>query len=410
MVTILKAPERNKSFTEKLGTGLVQAGKAAGKLIPEYFEEREKEEKKKRGIEKAAKLIGLEGEDVKDLDPEHLKLLFSEKLKQQTEKTKRDAELSANDQVLRGLEKQHGLEEGSLSPFRTNPQIAASASKPSKGTQASRPIDQDQLNRIDAARNDPSFKEKDELGQYQSLISAGVSRENAEAESKLRGQQLTRENAGVQKSFEAQKDFIDTTTQQNKSWLTETKPKLLQMQQIPSEDLISPTGDVFLNALGIPLGALKDPSSELYNKLSQDLLKGLPETYGSRILKVEVDNFLKTIPTLQNSAEGRRMVASNMLKLGEMKEIYYNEMRRKQKDIETKGTQYPRDFEQEVFDQVRPQIDRIQKDFAKLSTIKHVPPGHVAFFDPQGEVAFVPDNPESIRLFSSDKRGGRRIW
>ena len=117
------------------------------------------------------------------------------------------------------------------------------------------------------------------------------------------------------------------------------------MTSIADEDLISPVSAVFLESMGIPLGALEDPSSELYQKLSLDLLKGLPDTYGTRILKVEVDNFLKTIPTLLNSADGRRMIASNMLKLGEMREVYYKEMRKQQKE-NLDSNKFPKDFQQ----------------------------------------------------------------
>ena len=205
--------------------------------------------------------------------------------------------------------------------------------------------------------------------------------------------------------YDANKEFINETTTKYKSFESDTKPRLLQMRNIRDEDLVGPTAAVFLESLGIPLGALEDPSSELYQKLSLDLLKGLPETYGNRILKVEVDNFLKTIPSLMNSANGRRMIASNMLKLGEMKEVYYNEMRREQKAAFDSG-KFPRDFQQRVFDQVKPQIDRINNEFVKLSEIKSVPQGTVPFFNPNGEVEFVPK--EHAQWASEN--GGRRIW
>jgi hypothetical protein len=223
---------------------------------------------------------------------------------------------------------------------------------------------------------------------------------------KLEERKKTREESGIERSYQSQKDFIDDTTKSYKGFETDMKPRLLQMRNIPDEDIIGPTAATFLDHLGIPLGALENPSSELYNKLSQDLLKGLPETYGSRILKVEVDNFLKTIPTLMNSPDGRRMIASNMLKLGEMKEVYYNAMRREQKKIEEKKEQYPRDFQQTVFDQVKPQVDRINEEFVKLSEITSVPKNHIPFFGPNGQIEFVPKEHAQW----AQENGGRRIW
>jgi len=269
-----------------------------------------------------------------------------------------------------------------------------------------RPLDAQQLNAIREAHNDPNWNSMNETQKYHTLLEKGASAPNAERESKLFSQQAAREDQKVESAYKAQQDFIDDTTKAYRSFETEFKPRLLQMRNIKDEDLISPTAAVFLDALGIPLGALDDPSSELYQKLSQDLLKGLPDTYGSRILKVEVDNFLKTIPTLLNSADGRRMIASNMLKLGEMKEVYYNAMRQQQREYLDKNKPLPRDFQQTVFDQVKPQIDRINNEFVKLSEIKSVPKDTIPFFNPNGEVEFVPK--EHAQWASEN--GGRKIW
>lgn len=275
-----------------------------------------------------------------------------------------------------------------------------------KTPMSERPLDAQQLNAIREAHNDPNWDSMNETQKYHTLLEKGLSSPNAEREAKLFSQQLSREDQKVDSAYKAQKDFIDETTKSYKSFETEFKPRLLQMRNIKDEDLISPTSAVFLGALGIPLGALEDPSSELYQKLSQDLLKGLPETYGNKILKVEVDNFLKTIPTLLNSADGRRMISSNMLKFGEMKEVYYDAMRREQRKYLDENKPLPRDFQQVVLDQVKPQIDKINNEFVKLSEIKSVPKNTIPFFNPNGEVEFVPK--EHAQWASEN--GGKRIW
>lgn len=228
-----------------------------------------------------------------------------------------------------------------------------------------------------------------------------------DTELKGRREERKEERREAETSYKRHEDFINDTTTSLKTFQSDTKPKLLQMQKLASDDdLIGPTAAVFLEELGIPLGALADPSSELYNKLSLDLLKGLPETYGNRILKVEVDNFLKTIPSLLNSPNGRRMIASNMLKLGEMKEVYYDEMRNQQRQYLDQNKPLARDFQQRVFDQVRPQIDRINNEFVKMSEIKSVPPGTIPFFDPSGDIVFIPEAQQQWAL----ENGGKRIW
>ena len=238
--------------------------------------------------------------------------------------------------------------------------------------------------------------------------------EQAVGEQKRREQQQTRniaqeklEDARIERSDKAHQPFIDEVTNRFNTWEGETKPKLEYLQKKSTdEQLIGPTANAFLETLGIPLGSLENPGSEVYQKISQDLLKGLPESYGSRILKVEVDNFLKTIPTLQNSPEGRRMIASNMLKLGEMKEVYYDEMRRQQQNFIDENKPYPRDFQQRVLDNVRPQMNRMNQEFVKMNNITHVPENTSPFFNPQGEIEFVPNE---LVQWAIDN-GGTRIW
>lgn len=263
-----------------------------------------------------------------------------------------------------------------------------------------------QIEAMQKAHSTAGYEDMTEGQKYNTLVENGVSTQNAIKEATLAGQQKSRESQDVERSFKNQEEFINDTTKAYKSFETDFKPRLLQLRNIKDEDLISPTANVFLEALGIPLGALENPSSELYHKVSQDLLKGLPETYGSRILKVEVDNFLKTIPSLMNSPNGRRMIASNMLKLGEMKEVYYNAMRQKQREAIDNNKPLPRDFQQSVFDQVKPQIDRINNEFVKLSDVKEVPNGTIPFFGPDGNIFFVPKKDEQW----AQENGGRRIW
>jgi len=294
-------------------------------------------------------------------------------------------------------------EQALLSPEQFEKLYSARNPKPAV---SERPVPQDQLDAMKRAHNTPGYDTMTESAKYKTLIENGVSAENAIKEATLANQQAAREDQKIDNSYKEQKDFIDDVTSSYKGFETDMKPRLLQMQKLNEGDLIKPTASVFLEALGIPLGSLADPSNELFHKLSQDLLKGLPEQYGNRILKVEVENFLKTIPTLSNSADGRRMIASNMLKLGEMKEVYYNAMRKMQRNLLDQGKPFPKDFEQVVFDQVKPQIDRINNEFLQMADIKSVPENTVPFFAPNGTIKFVPKD----QINWAEQNGGKRIW
>lgn len=395
MVQILPPVERQPTYAQQMAMGLVGG-------LEDVFN-RKKESRLVEQENEATKRLGIDLSGIRD--PELRKVFASKMIDNEGKKKAFSQQLQQNQKILRDLEKREDLEEGSLSAYESNPAMAAKVIKKKEKSITERPIEKEQLEKIQNVRSQPGFEDMDEFEQLNSFLDEGVSRANAETLSKGRSSQLTRKGNDFDKWYNSEKGFIDDTTKSYRSFETDTKPKLLQMRNIKDEDLASPTAAVFLDALGIPLGALKDPSSELYQKLSLDLLKGLPETYGNRILKVEVDNFLKTIPSLMNSPDGRRMIASNMLKLGEMKEVYYNAMRGEQEKA-IKAHQPVPDFQQKVFDQVKPQIDRINNEFVKLSEIKSVPKDTIPFFSPNGEIEFV----EKEHAQWAQENGGKRIW
>ena len=386
-----------KSFGQQIGEGVSRLASSTANHLVDQRERGLQEKRQQEEVETVSRLTGMDLSGIRD--PKILQNITNNFLKP----IDNGNEKNLISKALSG-QKLTSEEMSLLSPKL---QIdLAKLNSPNKKTQASQPIDEDQLKRIQNVRKEPTFQEKSPKKQYEALIDAGVSKENAHVYADISSKEEELNQKKFENAYKANEDFINETTKSARAYETETKPKLLQMQKVASdEELIGPTAAAFLETLGIPLGALEDPSSELYQKVSLDLLKGLPETYGNRIMKIEVDNFLKTIPTLLNSPEGRRMVASNMLKLGEMKQVFYDEMRRQQKSA-LESNKFPRDFQQSVFDQVKPQIDRINEEFVKMSEIKAVPTGTVPFFTPSGQIKFIPKD----KVQQAMEKGGRRIW
>jgi len=305
----------------------------------------------------------------------------------------------------KALAKKYGIPEEEIADLKST-DIPAYARHRDKGELANQPVPDEISDKMERVLEENPEADSDQL--LLKMDKAGIPRKfsNAFTENRRRKDEQATTRQDV--SYKEQKDFIDDVTNQYTAFEKDTKPKLLQMQSIPEDKLIGPTGAKFLEYLGIPLGALEDPSSELFSKLSLDLLKGLPETYGNRILKVEVDNFLKTIPSLLNSPDGRRMIASNMLKLGEMKEIYYKEMRNKQKSYLDSNKALPKDFQQRVLDDVLPQMSKVNNEFVQLSQLTSIPKGTKPFFNSSGTISFVPDKPEALKW--ATENGGKRIW
>lgn len=417
--------ERRPSFGEQFGRAL---GTGSGAGLQEGLANRQKA-KQLAGENDAAKRQGIDLYGI--TDPELRKEAYKQKLtgKREQENLHEQANIDRqtaadifgteeNDELVstfnpkeknKNVPKWKSMSDEQVASLELrNPKAGQIIRNLRKESASNTPISPEQMDLMKNVRSQPGFDDLDELGQYRAYIDAGVSPINSEREAKLTTPGLERKETKLEKSYASEKEFIDKITDQYKSFELEMKPRLQQMQRLDPEKIASPTAAVFLEAMGIPLGSLDDPSSELYSKLSQDMLKGLPDTYGNRILKVEVDNFLKTIPQLVNSPDGRRMIASNMLKLGEIKEIYYNQMRNMQQKYLEEEKPFPKDFQQRIFDNALPKLKQSTSEFVKMADITSVPPNTIPYFNNQGEITFVPDEPEWIEF--ADKEGGKRIW
>lgn len=151
--------------------------------------------------------------------------------------------------------------------------------------------------------------------------------------------------------------------------------------------LTAPGMASFLDAFGIPLGVLNNPDSEEFDKLSKDLLKGVSSFFPGRINIVEVENFLKTIPTLMNSEDGRRRVINNLKALYSPTKIRYDVAREL-----TKGKKrLPHDLPELVRDASEPKIDQLAIQF-KLANLPPQPEGTALMWTPGGRAIYVPRN------------------
>jgi hypothetical protein len=172
-------------------------------------------------------------------------------------------------------------------------------------------------------------------------------------------QQAGKENERVSewehKANEAfKKDLVEGY---NDSLMLETRLK--RMKELNEKgNLSSPATAALLEKVGLPLGVLNNPDSEEFDKLSKDLLKGMSTYFPGRINIVEVENFLKTIPSLMNSREGRARVIDNLLALSEPKKMMYSAY----KDLKKEG-KLPLDLREAVIDRVAPQLEELSGRF-----------------------------------------------
>ncbi len=143
------------------------------------------------------------------------------------------------------------------------------------------------------------------------------------------------------------------------------KMVLDQMDKISSKgNLPKPLAVSLLNKLGIPLGTLENADAEQFDKLSQELMKNIQGTYGSRILQTEVQNFMRSIPTLMNSSEGQKKLINQWKILNEGKKIYYDAYKEIRKQ---NPKRLPPDLHEQVLESAESKLDLLADQFNKMN-------------------------------------------
>ena len=149
------------------------------------------------------------------------------------------------------------------------------------------------------------------------------------------------------------------------------KARLLRMRELnKSGKLTSPAAAHLLEKAGIPLGVLNNPESEEFDKLSKDLLKGISSYFPGRINIVEVENFLKSIPTLMNSEAGRERVIDNLISLLEPQEKAY----KYKNEILKKSGSPPYDLEDQITQRLEKDLEGLVSNLASEERVKVVSP------------------------------------
>lgn len=170
-----------------------------------------------------------------------------------------------------------------------------------------------------------------------------------------------------EKEQDKSKDFLKSVNKESKG-IKENLMRLDKMEQlIKSGNLSSPAFSAFLDTIsnglwgvGINLKFLQSPETQEFEKLSKDMLSGLKDIFGSRILESEVQNFLQTIPNLSQSNEGKQAVINNMRLLSEGKLLRQQLAR---EIIKENDNVVPADLEVLVEEKAEPYLDEIADRF-----------------------------------------------
>jgi hypothetical protein len=113
---------------------------------------------------------------------------------------------------------------------------------------------------------------------------------------------------------------------------------------------------------GIDLTALLTADAQEMEKLSQDFSKNAKDYFPGKILQTEFESFMRTIPSLSQSNEGRRKVMHNIDTLWDLQELYY---KAKEDIIEENNGKIPPRLESLIEKRTKKESDKLSEKFAQ---------------------------------------------
>lgn len=172
------------------------------------------------------------------------------------------------------------------------------------------------------------------------------------------------------------KDILDSANADR-----ENNMRIDRMAELNKEGKLSnPLFYSSLKKLGLDIPALLTPESQEFQKLTIDFLKNAKKMFGARISNFEAETFLKSIPSLTQSTEGRARVIHNLKMLYKGSSIRKKAMT----DIikENNGTP-PFDLSEQIETRIDPELTAIAAEFKK--GFSNAPQGNAPVFNEQVE-------------------------
>jgi len=189
--------------------------------------------------------------------------------------------------------------------------------------------------------------------------------EKSKREAKKAEAQDTKEKFKFNKDL---RESIIKDSQSARSQLTD----LSRIDELNKSGKLDTPGYVeFLKRSGLDIPALMNPESEEFQKIVQNFTKDAKTYFGGRVSNFEVEQFLKTVPSLSQSPEGRNRVMSNLKRLSQAKLDYYNTYKEILRD--NKGVP-PYDLLEQLEDRMESKYEKLSEAFRK-SLEKKVPAG-----------------------------------
>jgi hypothetical protein len=326
--------------------------------------------------------------------------------KQQVAKANADKaqqEAEAKQAQTEFIEENRGLPKGSLKAFNANPELADRLTKPASKTQASQPLDEDQLRRIEHTLAQPGFNELSTDEQNLALLRNGVSKENTHAiiqpridkakiDAKTPNLDMLRDVK--QAELQAKADYDMYADQVSQFPALEAERRTLdRAAELNAEGVTGHLSDQALEKAGL-MQFTSDGRRE-FTSLAKDAVKNqnIKSIIGSQISQLEFGFFRDaTINPNFSQAANDRIIKKEKL-ANRYKQLYADIT----KDlVDQNGGKIPVNLTAKVNDQYKVQAEKISKELrqvaAEFEAIQNVPDGYILMYDDKRRPLHVPEN------------------
>lgn len=246
--------------------------------------------------------------------------------------------------ISRALRGEATLEELQKLKPKTQIDIAKTTKEPKK-TQSSKPIDPEQLSIIKDIRTKPEFNKATPSQKYQMLTDAGVSRENAESESKIAAEEFKvskeEQERKEKQAYDYHKESKNYDEELRKRGASAKREYATIKDLEKSIGKISPTN--FSNLLK-GFGTIGEKLSNAFLKKDAaaiasaipEFLEGKKEIFGMRLSDADLKVLQDKLPDISKSEEANRSILKMMKKYAEqaiLKERIGREIKQKNKNL-----------------------------------------------------------------------------
>jgi hypothetical protein len=109
---------------------------------------------------------------------------------------------------------------------------------------------------------------------------------------------------------------------------------------------------------------LTSPNTEEFEKLSASFIRNVKDIFGNRPTNLDVDKYLLTIPSLEQTDAGKRAIIHNMKVFNDAIEAKYKAY---QEVLKENGGLIPKNLEVQVEEKAKPELDELSQEFVNVN-------------------------------------------